>query len=133
MSVACVDTSALTAIVFDEPGAAGLARYLNTFTRLVSSNLLEAELRAVFAREYLVFNEHVIAGMEWILPDRTLADELTIVLEAGHLRGADLWHVATALYISPHPGDLSLATLDTRQASVAGALGFRVLGETQCP
>ena len=133
MSVAYVDTSVLTAIVFDEPGAAGTARHLDTFTRLVSSNLLEAELRAVFARENIAFNEHVLAGIEWILPDRTLADELAAVLDAGYLRGADLWHVATALYVSPHPRDLSLATLDTRQASVAAALGFQVVGEAQCP
>ena len=49
-SVAYVDTSALTAIAFDEPGAAILARRLDEFTRLVSSNRLEAELRATFAR-----------------------------------------------------------------------------------
>ena len=45
MSVAYVDTSVLTAIAFDEPGAAALAGRLDEFTRLVSSNLLEAELR----------------------------------------------------------------------------------------
>ena len=126
MSVAYVDTSALTAIAFDEPGAAGLARRLDRFARLVSSNLLEAELRAAFAREKLTFPEHLVAGIEWILPDRTLGDELTTVLDAGHLRGADLWHVATALYVAPRPETLPLATLDSRQASVAAALGFPV-------
>ena len=45
MSVACVDTSVLTAIAFDKPGADALAARLDEFTRLVSSNLLEAELR----------------------------------------------------------------------------------------
>ena len=70
MSVAYVDPSALTAIVFDEPGASGLARRLDAFTRLVSSNLLEAELRATFVRENLAFQEHVISGIDWIFPDR---------------------------------------------------------------
>ena len=46
MSVVYVDTSVLTAIAFDEPGAPALAGRLDDFTRLVSSNLLEAELRA---------------------------------------------------------------------------------------
>ena len=40
MSVAYVDTSVLTAIAFDEPGAALRARRLDEFTRLISSNLL---------------------------------------------------------------------------------------------
>ena len=85
----------------------------------------------MFAREHVVFQEHVLAGIDWILPDRPLTEELTSVLEAGYLRGADLWHLATALYISPQPGALSVATLDVRQASVAALLGFRILGETQ--
>ena len=133
MSVAYVDTSVLTAIAFDSPGAAILARRLDEFTRLVSSNLLEAELRATFARENLLFQENVLAGLEWILPDRTLSPELTAVLEAGYLRGADLWHVATALYVSPDPETLSFATLDSRQGSVAEALGFPVVGERARP
>ena len=131
MSVAYVDSSALIAITLDEPNASGLAGHLNACTRLVSSNLLEAEMRAMFAREHVVFQEHVLAGIDWILPDRPLTEELTSVLEAGYLRGADLWHLATALYISPQPGALSVATLDVRQASVAALLGFRILGETQ--
>ena len=133
MSVACVDTSVLTAIAFDEPGADALAAQLDEFTRLVSSNLLEAELRATFAREKLDFPENAIAGVDWVLPDRLLAPELATVLQAGYLRGADLWHLASALYLTPRPESLSFATLDVRQASVAAALGFPVLGETGGP
>ena len=51
MTVAYVDTSVLTAIAFAEPGAESHAQALNEFDRLISSNLLEAELRAVFTRE----------------------------------------------------------------------------------
>lgn len=131
MSVAYIDSSALIAITLDEPGASGLARHLNACARLVSSNLLEAELRSTFAREQVDFREHVVAGIDWILPDRPLTEELTSVLEAGYLRGADLWHLATALYVSPHPGALTVATLDVRQASVAAVLGFRVMGVSQ--
>jgi len=127
MSVAYVDTSALAAIVFDEPGAEPLARRLHEFERLVSSNLLEAELRAAFAREKQNFRERAITGIQWILPDRALTAEFQTVLEAGYLRGADLWHVATALYVSPEPVSLAFATLDARQAAIAGSLGFRIL------
>ena len=131
MSTAYVDTSVLTAIAFDEPGAAQYARRLDDFARLISSNLLEAELRAVFARENLVFQENAIAGIEWVLPNRTLAAEYATVLETGYLRGADLWHVATALYVSPQSDSLWFVTLDARQGAVAEALGFQVPGEAK--
>ena len=133
MSIVYVDTSVLTAIAFDEPGAAAHARRLDEFARLISSNLLEAELRAAFARENLLFQESAIAGIEWVLPNRTLAPEFAIVLETSYLRGADLWHVATALYVSPEPDSLSFATLDARQGAVAEALGFSVLREAESP
>ena len=133
MSVAYVDTSVLTAIVFDEPGAAAYAQRLDEFARLISSNLLEAELRAAFARENLRFQESAMTGVEWILPDRPLAPELATVLEAGYLRGADLWHVATALYVSPEAHNLSFVTLDARQNAVAVALGFRIPREAELP
>ena len=128
MSVAYVDTSVLAAVAFDEPGAAALAGRLDGFTRLVSSNLLEAELRAAFAREEVAFPEDAPAGIDWILPDRSLAPELAAALEAGYLRGADLWHAANALCATPRPESLSFATLDTRQGAVAEALGFPILG-----
>ena len=131
MSTAYVDTSVLTAIAFDEPDAEAHARRLEEFSDLFSSNLLEAELRAAFARENLVFRESAIAGIEWVLPDRPLTREFATVLEAGYLRGADLWHVAMALYLSPQPDSLSFATLDTRQSAVAKALGFRVPWEAE--
>ena len=133
MNVAYVDTSVLAAIAFDEPGAATHARRLDDFARLLSSNLLEAELRAAFARENLFFHENAIAGVEWILPNRSLAPEFARVLDAGYLRGADLWHVATALYVSPQSGSLSFATLDDRQNIVATTLGFQVLQHAESP
>ena len=126
MNIAYVDTSVLAAIAFDEPGAATCAQRLDEFPRLVSSNLLEAELRAAFARENLLFHGSVMAGIEWILPNRALAPEYATVLDAGYLRGADLWHVATALYVSPDSGHLPFITLDARQSAVAQTLGFRV-------
>ncbi len=133
MSVAYVDTSVLTAIAFDEPGAAAHARRLDEFARLISSNLLEAELRAAFARENLLFRESAVAGIEWILPDRTLAPEFATVLATGYLRGADLWHVATALYVAPQAGGLSFATLDARQSAVTEALGLSIPWDANLP
>ena len=126
MSVAYVDTSALVAIAFNERGAAVLARRLDAFSRLLSSNLLEAELRAAFTREGHHFAPSLVSGIEWVLPDRPLTDEFGTVLQVGYLRGADLWHVATALYLARDPGEISFVTLDDRQRTVAVALGFQV-------
>ena len=124
MNAAYIDTSVLAAIAFDEPGARTFAGQLSGFDSLVSSNLLEAELRASFAREGVEFQKLMVAGIEWVMPQRSLAPEFATVLEIGYLRGADLWHVATALYAAPKPGELLFLTLDDRQRTVAAALGF---------
>ena len=125
MSVAYVDTSALVSIAFNERGGTSLAQRLDNFSHLLSSNLLEAELRAVFAREAIDFTTSLVSGIEWVLPDRPLTPELARALEAGYLRGADLWHVATALYVVREPSDISFVTLDNRQRTVVKALGFQ--------
>ena len=127
MTVAYVDASALVAIAFGEPGAAALGRRLGAFSVLLSSNLLEAELRAAYSREERRFPQAVVSGIEWVLPDRPLAPEFAKVLEAGYLRGADLWHVATALYAARRPGEIWFVTLDRKQRTVAAALGFQVV------
>lgn len=125
MSVAYVDTSCLVALAFGERGAPALARRLARFTQLVSSNLLEAELRAVFAREQRAGSPDALNRIAWVLPDQPLGAEIERVLHAGYVRGADCWHLAAALYVSPDPGRITFATLDRMQAEVAAALGFR--------
>ena len=126
MSIAYVDTSSLVAIAFEEPGASHAGERLEGFSRLLSSNLLEAELRAAFARERLDFDAQMLSRIEWILPDRPLAGELTRALAAGYLRGADLWHIATALYVAPRADEIGFITLDGPQRDIAAALGFQV-------
>ena len=126
MTVAYVDTSALVAIAFGEPGSAALGRRLGTFSSLLSSNLLEAELRAAYSREERHFPQDIVSGIEWVLPDRPLASEFAQVLEVGYLRGADLWHVATALYAARRPSGIWFVTLDMKQRKIAAALGFQV-------
>lgn len=124
MSVAYVDTSSLVAVAFGEPGYNEEAGRLAGFSRLLSSNLLEAELRAVLAREGRAFDDGYLSGLDWIIPDRPLSPELGAVLEAGYVHGADLWHLATALYIAREPDRISFITLDKRQRTVATQLGF---------
>lgn len=126
MSAAYVDTSVLVALAFEEPDGAAMRNRLEAFSRLLSSNLLEAELRAACAREARGFSDSLVANLTWVFPDRSLAPELAAALSAGYLRGADLWHVAAALYIAPSPRELCFLTLDERQRRVAATLGFRI-------
>ena len=51
MKLAYVDSSCLVAIAFDEPQATETSKRLGEFGRLLSSNLLEAELRSALSRE----------------------------------------------------------------------------------
>ena len=114
-------------MAFHEPDAFVLTEKLATMKNLVSSNLLEAETRAVCARENIEFPEPLLSEIGWILPERPLARELKMVLDAGYLRGADLWHVASALYAFREPYQNFFITLDGRQEAVARAIGFQVL------
>ena len=120
-----VDASAILAIAFQEPGYEVVKQRLQGFPRLRSSHLLEAELRAAHARNNVIFDPGFIAGIEWIAPFRPLSREIAAALEIGYLRGADLWHVAVALYQADNPREVAFMTLDGRQRAVAAALGFQ--------
>jgi predicted nucleic acid-binding protein len=125
MRFAYVDTSCLVAIAFDEPGARRLAVRLSRFGRLLSSNLLEAELRSALLREGLAGQgAELLTGITWVYPDRPLTREFDRITGAGYLRGADLWHLACALFLAPDGRDLAFLTLDRRQREVAERLGF---------
>lgn len=124
MGFAYVDTSCLVAIAFQEPGASGLRRRLERFEDLMSSNLLEAELLATLRREKIEGYPELLRAISWVLPDRPLGAEITRVLEMGFVRGADCWHLATALYLADDPRTLTFLTLDAHQQGVAARLGF---------
>ena len=84
MSAVYVDTSVLAGIAFGEPAAERFALALNRFDRLLSSSLLEAEMRAIFQREREAFDDDAIAGIEWILPTRPLSAEFATALSAAN-------------------------------------------------
>ena len=124
-NLAYVDASVILAIEFEERGWEALNRRLSSFTAVVSSNLLEAEVRASFLREGRSFSYDILARIAWVFPDRPLSPEIAMALAAGYLRGADLWHVATALYVDNTQSSLTFITADHRQSAVATALGFQ--------
>lgn len=124
MNAAYVDTSCLVAIAFGEAEGQDLARRIEGMDHVFASNLLEAELRATFVRERVPTDHPLLGRITWILPDRPLGREIGVVLAAGYLRGADLWHLASALFLAGNPRDLPFITLDERQEVVARRLGF---------
>lgn len=128
MKVAFVDTSCLVAIALSERTTVALQKRLSSFDRLAASPLLEAELRSVLHREGHTAEERIepwLAAVEWATPARALTAEIESVLAAGDVRGADCWHLATALFLSPDPSELTFLTLDERQGEVARTLGFK--------
>ncbi len=125
-----MDTSAVLAAVFDEPAAAAVRRELGRHERIYASNLLEAETRAAAGREGTPRQqlESTLAQLTWVLPDRSLSVEFDELGPHGDLRGADLYHLACALYLSGKGERLPILTLDRAQARVAAAAGFPVKG-----
>ncbi len=124
MSVAYVDSSVVVAIAFGEPGAAGMQERLAEFTTIVASSLLEAELRSVCRRERREVSQMILDQMVWLAPARALSEEISRVLDAGYVRGADCFHLANALFVAPDTNGVVFITLDRRQREVAAALGF---------
>lgn len=127
MRLAFVDTSCLVAVAFDEPGTRDMIRQLSECDRLFASNLLEAEFRSALHREGIEEGaDSLLAGLSWLHPDRSLRPEIVRVLRHGYVRGADLWHLACALYLKSRVKELLFLTLDQRQQDAAGKLGFRM-------
>ena len=122
---ALVDSSCYVAVAFQEPGWKGVVDSLASCEELVACPLLEAEVAAALRRVAAELDlQSFLAGIFWVLPDRPLSAEIARVLEGGHLRGADAWHLAHALWLAPDTQELSVYTLDEPQRRAAMRLGF---------
>lgn len=128
MKTAFVDTSVFSRIALREAGHEEVEALLKEFHELKASTLLDAELRSVCKRAKL--DPASVLGFQdvrWVAPPFALTYQIGRALEEGYLRGADLWHVACALYHRLEVPDLAFVTVDERQADIARALGFVVL------
>lgn len=125
MRLAYVDTSCLVAIAFAEPQGRDIAARLEACDRLFSDNLLEAEMRSALAREDVGQDEDgLLSWLTWVFPAEPLTDEYRRVPGHARLRGADLRHLACALYLERHVGPIDFLTLDERQRAAAASLGL---------
>ena len=124
-SIAYVDGSALLSIIFEESSGPPTARRLEQFSRLISSTLLEAEVRAALHRAGQDYDPRWLSNIVWIYPLRPLSDEIVSTLQVRYLRSGDLLHVATALYaVRTSDVELAFITLDNDQREAAASLGF---------
>ncbi len=126
-----VETSAAAKLLVDEMESAALGTYLDgiaaTGDRLVSSVLLETELRRLAVREDLR-QAHVtdlIERFDLYDMDRSIFTEAGL-LSGPSLRSLDALHVAVAIRVG---ADVMVA-YDVRQAEAARAGGLHVIGPT---
>ncbi len=134
MRVAYVDTSCLLSVAFQEPNRDSVIAQLDRYDQLSSSDLLIAELLSAASREGSPDPKLEMLGhFVWVFPDRTLSRECRSVLSVGYIKGADLWHLACALFLREKVGNLDFVTLDRNQARLAKMLGLDSSGEIQPP
>jgi hypothetical protein len=126
LKAAYIDTSLLIGIKFQKPSST-ITRAVKRY-ELFSSELLIAEVLAFGKRESI--SQEVLwgsfKGLSWIVPECSISEECKRVIQCGYARGADLWHLACACYLSPNADELTFLTLDERQRDLAIRIGFRV-------
>ena len=127
MNVGYVDTTCLIAISFDNAEANKVAARLQQFDVLVSSCVLEAELRSTLEEEGISSDpSRLLDWIQWLVPERPLTEQLKQVLQESNPGKSAVWHLACGLYLSPDPEQLVFLTLDDRQAQAALKLGFQL-------
>ena len=131
LAIAYLDPTALIPIVFgEEPVGATTQERLNRFPVLVSSNLLEAELRGRFEREGQLFDLDWLSGIEWVQPRGRLGSEMDRIQELASLSPIRMWHLANAVYFADRLSltnrrtDLAFITLNEQQETVAREFGL---------
>ena len=133
LAIAYLDPTALIPIVFEEePVGAAAQEQLNRFQVLVSSNLLEAELRGRFEREGQLFDLDWLSGIEWVQPRGSLGSEMDRIQAFAGLSPTRMWHLESAVYFADRLSltnrrpDLAFITLDEQQETVARELGLLI-------
>jgi hypothetical protein len=125
VKTAYIDTSLIIGLRFQKAERA-TARAVGRYD-LFSSELLIAEVLAFGKREAV--DEDLLAealkGVSWVIPEGSISEECRRVARSGYVRGADLWHLACACYLSPDPTELAFLTMDERQRELALSLGFQ--------
>ncbi len=127
MTTAYIDSSFFLAITLGEREATKLQAIVRRFTSLVSGDLLVAEVLSAAKREEVAFDlvRGALEPVTIVLPDRSLEQEVRRVLDRGYLCGADLAHVACALFVAADDTkSVAFLSRDKVQRRIARGLGF---------
>ncbi len=97
--------------------------------RWISSSLLEAEVYSAARREKIPLElaAAFVQRVSLVYPEGSLQKEYLAIFRQGYVRGADAYHLATALYLDPECQNLNFATVDKRQAELAEVIGFHLV------
>lgn len=129
MNPVYVDSSVIVAIMLEERGAKQFIRRLQHTDDIVSALLLEAEVLSVAKRCHIPLGDanSLIEQITLLMPERPLAPELDRLFACGYCRGADAFHLATALSLDPTGAELRFLTADKAQAALAARMGFSLV------
>ncbi len=129
--VVYVDTSALGALLIEQPESAAVTEWLDrTPARLVSSDLLETELRRLAVRQGLAQSDVTLLldGVALAALDRAVYRSAGF-LPMPYLRTLDALHLEAAMRL-----DVSaVLTFDRRLAEAAGSAGLEVISPGTTP
>lgn len=119
-----LDTSAAVKIISDERESQELRRYLDGGPTIVSSDLLETELRRIGVRHHIdqVLITAVLDGVTLVPLTRDQFREAGLYPQVG-LRSVDALHLASALGIEA----AAMLTYDIRLVEAARAHGLKVI------
>lgn len=122
--VVYLDTSAAVKLVSDERESAALRSYLDDGPTVVSSDLLETELRRIGVRHHIdqVLITAILDGLSLTPLTREQFRDAGLYPQAG-LRSLDALHLAGALGIDAS----AMLTYDTKLADAARAHGLEVI------
>ena len=126
MRFAYADTSFVLSLAFAERPSKSAQHRFGDFDGVFASHFLEAEHQSTFRRDNLAPPREFLMAIRWVDSATPLTEQITRVLDAGYVRGADCWHLATALFAAREPKEWTFLTFDVRQRAVAKTLGFRV-------
>jgi predicted nucleic acid-binding protein len=128
VSVWYLDASALVKLIVAEPESGALRRYLGERPRIISSRIVEVELRRAVARQDEIDAGDRVSSL--IATVELLELNAEVARRAGELnpatlRSLDAIHLASALVIAPELD--AVVAYDTRLAAAARAAGLAVV------
>lgn len=129
MKLVYIDTSVLIAVFFQEPNYKNYLKYFSKNYQLISSEILVAEFYSFLSRNKRPLSEafEILDYLSIVRPDKGLENYCEMILSYGYAKGADLFHIANALYIDPEVKELVFLTHDVKQGKLAKKVGFKVL------